>query len=103
MESWPGDLVLRYGATTTLINLQGEVPFLEAWLFAASDTAARALADRLADAQNLHSRSTESETSLTIDPMEAQAIYDALEANREDLDSHAGLMNLWNTLATVES
>jgi hypothetical protein len=101
MESWPGDLVLRYGGTAVPINMQGEVPVLESWLLAASDTASRALADLLADAQNLHSRSTQSEPQLAINPVEAQAIYDTLEANREDLDRYPGLTSLWNTLATV--
>jgi hypothetical protein len=102
MECWPGDLVLEYGATATPINMQGEVPVLESWLLASSDTAAKALADRLAETQDIHSRSTKSDTPLAINPIEARAIHDALGANRQNLDAYPGLTSLWNTMSTAE-
>lgn len=101
MEFWPGDLVLLYGEIACLVNIQAEAPVLESWLLVSSNPAGRALAERLAHAQDVHSRSTQPELQVLVDADEAQAIRDALEANRGHLDDYPGLANLWNTLSTV--
>lgn len=63
MEFWPGDLVLCYEATTSVrINMQTEVPVLEGLLLASSNPAAPPLADRLAEAEVVHNRSTHNPT-----------------------------------------
>ena len=102
MESWPGSLVLTFEGTACLINMESEAPLLESWMVASSAPAAAPLAGRLAEAQDAHVGSTEPETQLAIDLAEVKAILDALDAHREDVDDHRGLLNLRKTLSTLE-
>jgi hypothetical protein len=102
MEFRPGDFVLLYGETACLVNTQAEAPVLENWLLASSNRSGPGLAERLAAAQDEHSRSTKQGIELSIDACEAQTIRDALEANRRRINDFPGLVNLWNTLSTLE-
>lgn len=102
MELWPESLILIFEGTASRINIQSEAPLLESWLLTFSDAAALPLVDRLAVAQDVHSRSTPPESELALDRAEAQLILGALGANRDVVDDHSGLLNLWSTLAALE-
>lgn len=94
MEFWPGDLVLCYEATTSVrINMQAEVPVLEGLLLASSNPAAPPLADRLAEAEVVHNRSTHNPTpSCRSAQQRREPSGDAVDANRDDLDDFPELI-----------
>ena len=103
MELWPESLILIFEGTASRINIQSEAPVLESWLLTFSDAAALPLAGTVcAVAQDVHSRSTPPESELALDRAEAQLILGALGANRDVVDDHSGLLNLWSTLAALE-
>ena len=82
--------------------MQTEAPILEDWLVAAPDEAGHHLAERISEAQDIHSRAEPPDAQLIIDAQDAEAIRITLDEHHEDLAGHPGLLGLWNTLSTIE-
>ncbi|MGZ3472804.1 MAG: hypothetical protein ACXVA6_22840, partial [Isosphaeraceae bacterium] len=88
--------------TVCHLNMYSEAPVLERWLHGTRDCVAQSLADRIVEAQDIHTRSEPPNTQLRVDARGMQAIRDALDADHEDLGGYPGLQNLWNTISVIE-